>query len=846
MRTALLAGLRAHKLRLALTALAIVLGTTFVAGTLVLTDTLRQAFTDIFEETNAGTDVAVRGEAAFSARIEVTRPAVPLEVLDAVRGVEGVADAAGEVQGLAQVIGPDGQPAGPAQGPPPLAFGAPEVPELAAFDLVAGRYPEAEGEVALNAGVAAALGLTPGDRVDVIAEGPVAAQTLVGTIALGDNPAPTGGTIVIFDPATALALYGEDGYDQISAVAAPGVEREVLAGAVAAAVGDDYEVLTGDELAASTSAEVTEFLGFFTTALLVFAAIALLVGAFLIANTFAIVVAQRTRELALLRAVGASRGQVLGGVLGEAGVVGLLGSALGLAAGVGIASALRALLDRSGVSLPGGPLVFLPRTALLTIGLGLSITLLAALAPALRAVRVPPVAAMQAVAAPPPPRLGRSRWILGGLVTVAGLAAISAGLLAGAGITAVGAGALLTLLGAALLSPLVTRPLVRLLGGPAAALSLQGRLARDNALRSPRRTAATASALMIGLGLVTFVAIAGTSITRSAEEGLEAAFRSEFTVSPAAQGPPGQSSIPRALVTDLSALDEVAVAMPLSFAEIQVGDQPAFAGAADPGQASDVLALEFLEGGFGDWADGGVVVSDDVQAAQGIGAGDAVEVTFATGDVATLPVRGVFDGERSEFDWLLDEATFAAHVEGDPITAIYVKLAEGTDPAAARPALEMALAPYPTVVLADLDEVKAMVRDQIGQLLGLLSGLLGLSVIIALVGIVNTLGLSVLERTRELGLLRAVGATRRQVRAMVRWEAVIIALLGALFGIVIGLVFGWLLVRGLADLGITVFAVPGGQLLAGLVLAAVAGVVAAIWPARRAARTEILRALEAQ
>ena len=381
MGTALIAGLRAHKLRLALTGLAIVLGTAFVAGTLVLTDTLQAAFTDLFEQSNDGTDVAVRGVAAFESRLEQQRPGVAPELLEEVRGVDGVAEAYGEVQGLAQVLDAEGQPASPGNGPPPLAFGAPETEELAAFDLFSGRYPEAAGEIAIDAGTAERLELQLGDSVQVIATGPVQEQQLVGTIGLGDNESPTGGSLVLFDPATAFELYGADGYSQLSVVANEGVEREALADTVAAAVGDDYEVLTGDELAASVTAEVTTFLGFFTTALLVFAGVALLVGAFLIANTFAIVVAQRTRELALLRAVGASRRQVVGGVMGEAFVLGLVGSAVGLAAGFGLAAGLRALLSTVGASLPSGSLVFLPRTAIVTIVLGLVITLLAALAP---------------------------------------------------------------------------------------------------------------------------------------------------------------------------------------------------------------------------------------------------------------------------------------------------------------------------------------------------------------------------------------------------------------------------------------------------------------------------------
>ena len=836
----------AHKMRLLSTTLSIVLGVAFIAGTYVLTDTMRAAFDDLFSSTTDGIDVAVRGEAEFtSALAETDRPPVPPEALDALAAVDGVRAVSGEVGGFAVIIDDEGNPVG-GQGPPTIGINAPADEELTNATLRDGAFPTAADEVAIDAATAEAQELAVGDTVRIVVDGPVEAYTVAGIIGFGEVDNLAGATLTMFEPDRALELYGADGYTEIYAAAEDGVDVDQLVVDVRAALGDGLEVLTGDELAQSVTAEINEGLGFFTTALLVFAGVSLFVGAFLIANTFTIIVAQRTRELALLRTVGASRRQVVLSVLLEALAVGLLGSVVGLVLGLGVAQALQGALGAFGIDLPQGDTVFALRTIVVSFVVGVGVTMVAALAPAVRSTRVPPIAALQAVAAPPLRRDGIIRYVFGGLVFAVGVGILALGLFSGAGIAAVGAGAVVTLIGAALLSPLITTPIVALLGTPiAASRGVPGQLAKENALRSPRRTAATASALMIGLALVSFTMIMGASIQESAIVGIDQAFLAEYQVNPSSQGAPGSSAVPTDTVDTLGALDEVAVATPLRFGEFLYDDGVKFLGGVDPDTIDQVLSIDFLEGGWAALA-GGLVVSEDTAESAGLALGDTLDVTFAASGAQQLTVEGIFDGANIDADWLIGEDTYTANFAGDGIASIYVKLADGVGVADARPALEQALEPFPTVQLQDLDEVKQSIADQIDQLLGLLTALLGLSIIIALFGIVNTLGLSVLERTRELGLLRAVGATRPQIRTMVRWESVLIAVLGAGLGLVVGSLFGWMVVQALSDLGISQFVVPGGRLSQAVVMAALAGVLAAIVPARKAARTDVLRAREAQ
>lgn len=669
-------------------------------------------------------------------------------------------------------------------------------------------------------------------------------QTIVGLVSWGEAEGIAGQTQVLFDPATAFELYSVDGgFATIIAAAVDGIDDQALIASVTQAVGADVEVLTGAEVAADT--DLGADLGFITTAMLAFAGVSLFVGAFIIANTFSITVAQRTRQLALLRAVGASRRQVLASVLGEGAAIGILGSIAGVAAGIAVAVGLRSLLDAFGLTLPEGDLVITGSTIAIGLVVGTVVTTLSAVGSAIRSVRVPPVAAMQAVAVPPPARSGRIRTILGVLTTLAGIALIAVGLIGDAGIAAVGGGAVVVILGVALLATFVARPVVAALGAPLTRLlGIRGDLAAQNASRNPRRTASTASALMIGLGLVSFVLIFGASLTASTAAIIEGSFVADLSVRSLVQSETAAGAVSEELPDELAALEQVDVAVPLRVAELRYADGAVFAAGVDPARVEQVLSLDAVDGAWADLAAGGVALKADLAATEGLTVGDVVQIDLGAGP-RDLVLRTIFDGEI-DVSWIVDEATLLEDAPFALIGQVLVRYTNGADAVAARAAVDDLLASYPTVTAFDAEEFTQSIKDLAAQLVGLMTIMLLLSVLIALFGLVNTLSLSVYERTRELGLLRAVGATRQQIRAIVRWEAVLISALGAALGLGIGTLFGWMAVKALADEGFSHFALPGGQLAIGLVAAGIAGVVAAIGPARRAARTDVLTALQMQ
>jgi putative ABC transport system permease protein len=534
---ATLSSLWAHKARMTLTAIAVVLGVAFVVGTFVFTDTLQATFEETLTATTDGVDVRVDVEQEFGGQFSAEqRDGVPADMIGRIRQVDGVRAVEGEVVGYAQFV-VDGEPVGD-MGAPTLGLNAPAGEPLQDGELRAGRYPAEPGEVAVDAGTAGDHGLSVGDEVEILTGTEPETHVVTGVIGFGELDSLAGATVAMFDPRTAMDLYSVGGdYLSLKIAADTGVDAEGLRDRIAATVGDGYAVRTGAEAAAELAASINEGLGFFTTGLLVFAGVSLFVGAFIIANTFSIVVAQRTRELALMRAIGASRRQVLGSVLTEAVVVGLAGSAVGVAAGAGLALALQRLLAVVGLPLPSGSLVVNASAAVIGLVVGVTVTTVSALAPAVKATRIPPVAALTAAAAPPPPRMGAKRIVAGVLVAGVGGAMLGFGLFGQGGLPTVGAGAGVLLIGLALLAALVARPVIVFTGWPIARfLAIRGELARENALRNPRRTAATASALMIGLGLVTFASIFGASLTRSAETVIDEAFQAEYVVRTPFQG----------------------------------------------------------------------------------------------------------------------------------------------------------------------------------------------------------------------------------------------------------------------------------------------------------------------
>ncbi|MGH9263904.1 MAG: ABC transporter permease [Acidimicrobiales bacterium] len=838
MLRAILKGVLAHKLRLFLTAMAVVLGVSFVAGTYVLTDTINKTFDTLFTEISAGVDVSVRAESGFGddAGIDTTRDTVPASVLEAVRRVPGVEAAEPTVTGYAQFIDEQGK-AVATSGAPTLGFNWTD-PELSPLQLRSGRAPERAGEVVVDAVTARERDFTVGDRVRMLFRGPTEDFTIVGVTGFGEADNLAGATLAIFELETAQRVFGKVGrYDSVEAKAAPGVSSLELRARVAAAVPQGIEVVTSQQVADESAESVQQALGFFGTALLVFAGISLFVGGFIILNTFSILVAQRTRELALLRALGASRGQVMASVIGEAFVVGLFASLVGLGLGVLVAIGLQELLKAFGIDLPASGVVVKPRTVIAALVVGVVVTVLSSISPARRASRISPMAALRGAGVEQGGPL-RGRTVVGGVVTAVGAAALLFGL--SGSLSLVGLGAALVFVGVALLSPAVARPMARAIGSPLPRIAgVSGKLGRQNAVRNPRRTAATSAALTVGLGLVACVSVLAASIKDSAAEIVDEYLAADFIITTTQFVP----TISTELAPRLAEQPELAAVSGLQTGQWRYQGEGRSLFAGDPDTIGRVLKLDVTEGDVGGLARGDILIDEDELEEEGFGVGDVLPMTFARTGEQQIRIAGTFANNQLLGSYLVSTATFDANFTDRLDFIVLARTAEGVSPQAARAAVERVTADYPNVELRDQAEFKEEQENQVNQILGLVTALLFLSIIIALFGIVNTLALSIFERTRELGLLRAVGMSRRQVRSMIRGESVIIAVLGAVLGVGVGMLFGWAIVNALDSEGVTNIVIPAGQLLVYVVLAAVAGVVAAVFPARRAARLDVLAAI---
>jgi putative ABC transport system permease protein len=835
-------GLLSHKLRLALTALAIVLGVSFVSGTYVLTDTMNATFTQLFQDTTKGIDVVVQTKQTFGGQQGDTRDPVPESLLQQIKRVEGVKIAEGSVNGFAQFIGKNGK-AVTTGGAPTLGVSAGESPDLnSAFKLRSGRVPSGPNEVAVDARTASKQGFKVGDQVKVLSQGPAKTYTVSGIVGFGNADNLAGATLAVFDLKTAQQVLDSQGkFNEIDVVGQSGVTPAQLRDRIAAAVPSKYESITGADQAQRSAKEIQDGLGFFSTALLAFAGVALFVGAFLIFNTFSIIVAQRTRELALLRCLGASRRQVLGSVLLESGLVGLVASAVGLGLGVLIALGLRGVLGAVGIDLPSTGSRFELRTVIVSMVVGVVITLVSSFMPALRATRVPPVAAMRAEAATPPSRSIRRRSIIGSLVTLIGIGLLALGLFRDVGnrIANVGAGAAVIFLGVAILSPLISRPLASWIGWPfARAFRLPGNLARQNAMRNPRRTSATAAALMIGLALVTFAGIFVASAKASIDNVLDKTVSADYI----ATTQNFQGFTPD-VAKRMAVLPELQAVTSSRYGGWKLNGQSEALQAVDPAAYDSMVRTETISGSIADLQRGGVAVVEDTAKQHGWKVGSIVPMEFPRDGVQQVPVKAIYKDNQLNGSYLLSLDDYQMGYSTQLDSMVIARAKDGVSAATARSAIDKVVADFPNVKIQDMAQYKEQTGKQLDQLLNLVRSLLAFAIIIALFGIVNTLALSVFERVRELGLLRAVGATRRQVRSMIRWEAVIISVLGAILGMLVGVFFGWTMVRALASEGFGEFTVPAGQLVAYVLLAAVAGVLAAILPGRRAARVDVLRAI---
>jgi putative ABC transport system permease protein len=833
--------LLARKVRLLLTGLSVIMGVGFMAGTYVLTDTMTRAFDDLVRTSYSAIDVLVRSSNAFTAQTSSLeeRGSMPGSLLAEVAAVQGVAQAVGDVVGYAQIVDP-------ATGKVIGTFGPPTAAsawnDLTGFTIEpGGSAPQGSTQVVIDAATAEGHGIRVGDRIQMLFEGPPDEFEVVGLAVYGDGGSLFGATWAFFDLSTAQEVLGKQGQlDSISVVAEEGASGPELTREIAAVLPAGVEAVTAATVIEEASEQVSTGLGFLRTAFLVFAFVALFVGAFIIFNTFAIIVAQRTRELALFRALGASGRQVLGSVVVEAFVIGIVSSLLGVVVGIGIAVLLKGVLNAIGLDLPAAGTVILPRTLVVSVAVGTLVTVAAALVPARRAAKVAPIQALREAQ----DRLGRSlrfRLVSGSIVLALGIIPLAYGLFGqpSNGIQLVGLGVALTFVGVAMLTPLIARPVAAALGLPVRRTGVPGKLGSENSMRNPRRTAATASALMIGLGLVVFVAVFGASAKASTTAVLDRTLRADFVLTS-----PTFGGFSTSAAAEMRAVEGVETVSQIRQGEVRIDDGTSFVSGIDPASFASVSEAGVIGGSLADLArDGTVAVLEDRAADDGLGIGDEIAIEWpATGEVRSEIVAIYSEaGLIGEVATSLD--TFDANVAQQLDAFVLVKAQSGSDVGTVGSALEESLAPYPNIEVQDQAAFRDKYASFLNQVLTLVTALLLFAVIIALFGVMNTLYLSIYERTRELGLLRAVGLTRRQTRSMVRWEAAIIAVMGALFGLVIGVAFGWALQQALAPEGFTELGIPGGQLALYVVLAAVLGVVFAIFPARRAARLNVLEAI---
>ena len=836
-----------HKARLGATMLAVLLGVGFLAGTLVLTDTITKSYDTASDHAYAQTDAVVRQQAAFSSTEGGAdeRARVDESLVATVAGVDGVAVAEGRVAGYARLVGRDGDPLGnPDNGAAPRGGNWSETPELNPFVLAEGDAPATDDQVVIDRASAKDGGFGLGDTVTVLAQGPARQMEISGIATYDGDDSPAGASWVLFTTPAAQELVAQPGqFDSVVALAADGVSPGDLSDRIAAELPAGNEVLTGAQITAETKSDARSQLGFFTVFMTIFAVIALLVGSFIIFNTFSITVAQRTRENALLRAIGGTRGQIMRSVLIEALFVGALASALGVVVGVGVASGLKAMLSAFGFDLPAGTVVLTPRTVILALVVGTVTTLIAAISPARKAGKVPPIAALRDVAVGSTGYGSRSRIVVGGLLLGLGAASLLLGLFGGGDnpMPLVGLGVLAVFFGVTVLGRTIAMPLSRILGAPLPRLrGLAGSLARENAMRNPKRTAATASALMIGVGLISFIAILAASTRTSIDSAVDDSLVGDLVVTTDSDFSGG---IDPQLAGQLRELPEVAAATGLRSTEAQVDGSVDRIMGLDPATASDLVDIEPVQGSIADLGDNAIGVFEDKATDEGLALGDTVPVLFKDSGAVDLTVAVIYGSDQPAGNFLLGLGAYEANVSDQFDSLVLVATAPDVDASAARAAVDGVAGTYPGAKVLDPNGFKADRAEDVDQLLGVIYALLFLAVLIALLGITNTLVLSILERTRELGLLRAVGMSRSQLRSTVRWEAVIIALQGTFLGLVIGVFFGWALVTALHDEGIDQLTFPYVTLAVVVVLAGVAGVCAAIVPARRAAKLDVLRAV---
>jgi putative ABC transport system permease protein len=837
--------LTAHKLRTFLTTLAILLGVAMISGTYVLTDQIDRGFKQVFTDAYKGTDVTVTRKAEFSGQLTGATEGLPEDLVEQVDAVDGVAESFGYVTGMGAVA-VDGKVV--ETGGSPTLFFSYSPNEIAPPQYVEGHPPEQAGEVAVIQKLAQDKQLEPGSAITVIAGDGAHEATVSGVFKFAAQSSLGGSLLLHTTLADAQRWFGMEGrLSEIDAKAEAGVSADTLATRIRAALPKSVEVKTGAQAAADQTKALSDAIGaFLRPVLLSFGGIAVLVGAFIIFNAFSMTVAQRRREFAMLRALGASRAQVLWSITGEALVMGILASVLGLFAGLGVAAGVNQVFQAAGFDIPRSGLVLQPRTVVIALAVGIVVTVLSAVIPAQRATRVPPMAALQEGAVLPPSRFARFMPALAVVVAILGGLLIAGGMYGPGGtvvrLGTIAFGAVLVFIAVAIASRYFVGPLAAGLGWPLQKVApISGRLARDNSRRNPSRTALTAAALMIGLAVVVFVAVLAQGLKSSFIDSYDRTVRADFVIASK-----NFMTIPSDTARTVQAVQDVETAVSLDAQQVQAADGslPVVWG-IEPNAIERVWSFDWISGSdavLTQLGANGAIVEEQTAASLGVKQGETLKVTTVEGKRATLKVLGIYRDPMMLNGITVSTFGYAALFPTPQTFMVVAKALPGADIPATREAIKAALASTPTAEVKTSEEYKEGTVDLVNQLLMLIYGLLALSVIISLFGIVNTLVLAVYERTREIGLVRAIGMSRGQVRATVRYESVITSIIGALMGIVVGIVFAWVVTTRFAGQGIT-FSVPGGQLVVFLVLAVVVGVIAAILPARRAARIDILNAI---
>lgn len=837
--------LRARIGRSIFTGLAILAGVAFVAGSFVLADSLRRTFDDLIDGLTGELDLQVRSELTID-ELDAARDPVPASIVDDVADVPGVAIAEGGYGRFAQMIGPDGDPV-TTQGAPTLGVSWDPDSNLSGVVLKEGRSPQTIDEVAIDKATADRVGFEVGDTIRVVLNDGQEEFEIVGLVGLGSSDGFVGATTVVWDPESAAYWLDDEGtVDTVDIKVDEGAEVAAVQAAIADILPARMEVVTGDQIADETKDQVGEIVSIFGTGLLVFALITALVAAFVINNIYNISISQRLRELALLRAVGASGGQVRRLVLVEALLVSAIATVLGMFGGLAVAKGLIQAFNAAGGGFPPTPLVFQVRTGIVAAIVGIGVSVVSVLLPALRASRIPPVAAMR-------PEIGFSalsvsrRLIRGFVLAGAGLALFLSGLFVRPGSGAqwgliTGAGAILVIFGVTTLSSVIARPISRAIGAPIAkTLGTAGRFARDNAARTPRRTARTASALMIGVALITGAAVFTSSLRDTFGRILEQSTSFDYIVLDDQSFQPLTPEV----ADRLAALAELDAVSPFRNIRANVGENTATFTAVDPETITELADLDVTEGGFGDvTATDGVMIFRDAADDQGVTVGDRLDVVWQNGNESTLTVAGIFDDNSLGANWFISTGVLEQVSTQTPRDQFVVaKRADGVEPDDARSAIDAALAEFPQATVQSNDEFVEEQKSQIDTLLFLVTMLLTVAIAFSFLGIAITLALSVFERTREIGLLRAVGMGRRMMRRSVRGEAVIVTLFGVLIGIALGLLFGLAFSYAVPDNVIDGITIPFGTLGFVLIFAVIAAVVAATYPAYKASRMNVLEAI---